>query len=54
MSHHSNLLVICGPSGSGKTTLTKKLVEEFGNEFGFSVSHTTRVRGITVSIRIRN
>jgi guanylate kinase len=35
-------LVLCGPSGSGKTTLMKLLTSEFGGEFGFSVSHTTR------------
>ncbi|XP_042206353.1 guanylate kinase-like isoform X2 [Homarus americanus] len=35
-------LVLCGPSGVGKSTLQKKLLEEFGPHFGFSVSHTTR------------
>lgn len=35
-------LVLFGPSGSGKSTLLKKLLEEFPNKFGFSVSHTTR------------
>jgi len=35
-------LVICGPSGSGKSTLLKRLMDEFGECFGFSVSHTTR------------
>ena len=35
-------LVLCGPSGSGKSTLMKKLMAEFGEYFGFSVSHTTR------------
>ncbi|XP_076369768.1 guanylate kinase-like isoform X2 [Tachypleus tridentatus] len=35
-------LVICGPSGSGKSTLLKYLMDEFGDYFGFSVSHTTR------------
>jgi len=35
-------LVIAGPSGSGKSTLLKKLMEEFQDCFGFSVSHTTR------------
>ncbi|KAJ7539925.1 hypothetical protein O6H91_11G115300 [Diphasiastrum complanatum] len=34
--------VICGPSGVGKGTLINKLMEEFPNTFGFSVSHTTR------------
>ncbi|XP_071552826.1 guanylate kinase isoform X2 [Panulirus ornatus] len=36
-------LVLCGPSGAGKSTLLKKLLEEFGPHFGFSVSHTTRL-----------
>ena len=35
-------LIICGPSGAGKSTLIKKLVKEYPNDFGFSVSHTTR------------
>jgi len=35
-------LVLCGPSGSGKSTLMKKLMAEFEDSFGFSVSHTTR------------
>ncbi|KAK7085738.1 guanylate kinase [Halocaridina rubra] len=35
-------LVLCGPSGAGKSTLLKKLLEEYGPHFGFSVSHTTR------------
>ncbi len=35
-------LVVCGPSGSGKSTLIKKLMAEFGDKIGFSVSHTTR------------
>ena len=35
-------LVLCGPSGAGKSTLMKKLFDEFGQYFGFSVSHTTR------------
>lgn len=37
-------LVLCGPSGSGKSTVMKKLMAEFPDAFGFSVSHTTRVR----------
>jgi len=36
------LLVLCGPSGSGKSTLLKQLMSEYGSEFGFSISHTTR------------
>jgi hypothetical protein len=32
-------LVICGPSGVGKGTLLNLLFQEFGGDFGFSVSH---------------
>ncbi|XP_068196492.1 guanylate kinase [Antennarius striatus] len=35
-------VVLSGPSGAGKSTLLKKLMTEFDNVFGFSVSHTTR------------
>ena len=35
-------VVVCGPSGVGKGTLINKLMEEFPETFGFSVSHTTR------------
>lgn len=35
-------LVICGPSGVGKGALLSKLFQEFLNDFGYSVSHTTR------------
>jgi len=35
-------VVICGPSGVGKGTLIKKLMDQYPDEFGFSVSHTTR------------
>ncbi|KAG2749086.1 guanylate kinase [Suillus brevipes Sb2] len=35
-------LVIFGPSGVGKGTLINRLIKEFPNAFGFSVSHTTR------------
>ncbi|XP_078489522.1 retinol dehydrogenase 10-B isoform X1 [Ciona intestinalis] len=35
-------VVFSGPSGSGKSTLLGLLFKEFPNEFGFSVSHTTR------------
>ncbi|XP_033104796.1 guanylate kinase-like isoform X2 [Anneissia japonica] len=34
--------VFCGPSGAGKSTLIKKLMDEYKDVFGFSVSHTTR------------
>lgn len=35
-------IVISGPSGSGKSTLLKKLLAEYPDKFGFSVSNTTR------------
>lgn len=35
-------VVFCGPSGSGKSTLVKKLMNEFPEKLGFSISHTTR------------
>ncbi|KAJ8936501.1 hypothetical protein NQ314_012365 [Rhamnusium bicolor] len=35
-------IVFCGPSGSGKSTLVAKLMKDFPDNFGFSVSHTTR------------
>ncbi|XP_058481087.1 guanylate kinase isoform X2 [Solea solea] len=35
-------VVFSGPSGAGKSTLLKKLMKEYENIFGFSVSHTTR------------
>ena len=35
-------LAVCGPSGAGKSTLVNMLMDEYKNEFGFSVSHTTR------------
>ena len=31
-------LIVCGPSGTGKTTLLKKLMSEFEDCFGFSIS----------------
>ena len=33
---------MCGPSGAGKSTLIGALRKEFPDDFGFSVSHTTR------------
>lgn len=42
MSNKSKLIVFCGPSGSGKSTLVRRLIEEYPNQLGFSVSHTTR------------
>ena len=39
--------VVCGPSGVGKSTLIQKLVSDFPEIYGFSVSHTTRApRGL--------
>jgi guanylate kinase len=35
-------LVLSGPSGVGKSTLLQRLFLEFPDNFGFSVSHTTR------------
>ncbi|XP_045140582.1 guanylate kinase [Echinops telfairi] len=35
-------VVLSGPSGAGKSSLLKKLMQEYGSIFGFSVSHTTR------------
>ena len=35
-------VVICGASGVGKGTLIGRLLHLFPNDFGFSVSHTTR------------
>nr|AKG62136.1 guanylate kinase 1 [Sphenodon punctatus] len=32
-------VVLSGPSGAGKSTLLKKLLKEYENVFGFSVSH---------------
>lgn len=33
---------MCGPSGVGKSTLIGMLRKEFPEDYGFSVSHTTR------------
>ena len=35
-------VVVCGPSGVGKGTLLGKLLADFPEDYGFSVSHTTR------------
>lgn len=31
-------ILLCGPSGSGKSTLLKRLMNEFKDYFGFSIS----------------
>jgi guanylate kinase len=41
---HLRPVVFCGPSGVGKGTLIEKLQKHFAQgQFGFSVSHTTRM-----------
>lgn len=35
-------IVVSGPSGTGKSTLLKRLMKEYPDKFGFSVSSTTR------------
>ena len=43
MSDLPSPVVFCGPSGVGKGTLIELLMKKFPNDqFGFSVSHTTR------------
>mmetsp|Transcript_8243 Transcript_8243/g.12679 ORF Transcript_8243/g.12679 Transcript_8243/m.12679 type:complete len:198 (+) Transcript_8243:84-677(+) len=43
MSSNPQPVVICGPSGVGKGTLIELMNKRFPNDqFGFSVSHTTR------------
>jgi len=39
----SRPLVLSGPSGVGKSTLLRRLFAEFPDNFGFSISHTTRL-----------
>lgn len=42
-SHHrTRPVVVCGPSGVGKGTLLNRLMGDKPDQFGFSVSHTTR------------
>ncbi|GFR95894.1 leucine-rich repeat and guanylate kinase domain-containing protein [Elysia marginata] len=36
------MLVLVGPQGSGKKDLAMKLVDEFGDYFGYGTSHSTR------------
>jgi guanylate kinase len=44
MSDPLKPVVFCGPSGVGKGTLIEMLMKRFPNDqFGFSVSHTTRL-----------
>lgn len=35
-------IVLFGPSGCGKSTLKNRLMKDYPDKFGFSVSHTTR------------
>ncbi|AOP31868.1 guanylate kinase [Volepox virus] len=35
-------IILSGPSGSGKTAMARRLLKDYGNIFGFVVSHTTR------------
>lgn len=35
-------IVVSGPSGAGKSTILRRLLDEHGEKFGFSISHTTR------------
>ncbi|EEB09629.1 guanylate kinase [Schizosaccharomyces japonicus yFS275] len=35
-------IILFGPSGVGKSTLVKRLMQNYKDRFGFSVSHTTR------------
>lgn len=43
MAEQPKPVVFCGPSGVGKGTLIEMLMKRFPNDqFGFSVSHTTR------------
>lgn len=38
----SRPVVVCGPSGVGKGTLLRRLIKDYPDDFGYSVSHTTR------------
>jgi guanylate kinase len=40
--HRKRPVVVCGPSGVGKGTLLGRLLKDYPDQFGFSVSHTTR------------
>ena len=43
-------LVVSGPSGAGKSTLLRRMMEQYKDVFGLSVSHTTRYRVPTTLI----
>ncbi|KAH0143015.1 hypothetical protein KCU67_g13764, partial [Aureobasidium melanogenum] len=42
IEHTNRPIVISGPSGSGKSTHLNRLLKEYPDRFGFSISHTTR------------
>lgn len=42
MANNAKIIVISGPSGAGKTTLYKKVLANYKDDLGFSVSTTTR------------
>jgi len=42
MMNHLRPIVVCGPSGVGKSTLLGKLLKDYPDKFGFSISHTSR------------
>ena len=47
-------MVIAGPSGCGKSTLLKKLLVEFPDSFGFSISREySQLTSITNRIALR-
>lgn len=37
-------IIVCGPSGCGKSTLVKRLLTEYSDKLGYSVSHTSRAK----------
>lgn len=41
-------VVLSGPSGAGKSTLLKKLMKEYNNVFGFSVSRKCAVQSQSI------
>lgn len=46
-------VVLTGPSGAGKSTLLKKLMKEFDNVFGFSVSRKCAQLAFAVQARVQ-